>query len=162
LPFTFANAPWVAPQKLALLSAEAAVAELVSATVGDVDEERLAIRVRPEAEKNERYRYLQLADDLFAALFETLPAREDRDEAAPLFPRLTDARLRMAITRACRLGAIPHFSPHSLRRRRGHSTTSAPARSRRSPSFWATRSGSPPTTTFTRSRTTARPSTLSN
>jgi len=31
---------------------------------------------------------------------------------------LTDARLRMAITRACRLGGVPHFSPHSLRRRR--------------------------------------------
>ena len=93
--------------------------ELVSATVGDLDEERLAIRVRPEAEKNERYRYLYAPDYLFAALLGTVPPREDREEAAPLFPALTDARLRMAITRACRLGGIPHFSPHSLRRRRG-------------------------------------------
>ena len=25
----------------------------------------------------------------------------------------------MAITRACKAGAVPHFSPHGLRRRRG-------------------------------------------
>ena len=55
------------------------VSELESAVVGDLDEERRAIRVRPDAEKNERYRYLQLPDDLFAALLATLPPREDRD-----------------------------------------------------------------------------------
>ena len=48
-----------------------------------------------------------------------LPPREDRERAVSLFPGLTDARLRMAITRACRRGGIPHFSPHSLRRRCG-------------------------------------------
>ena len=70
-------------------------------------------------EKNERYRHLELPDDLFAALLATLPPREDRDLAAPLFPDLTDARLRMAITRACKATGTPHFSPHGLRRRRG-------------------------------------------
>ena len=70
-------------------------------------------------EKNERYRHLQLPDDLFAALLGTLPPREDRDLAAPLFPDLTDARLRMAITRACKATGTPPFSPHGLRRRRG-------------------------------------------
>ena len=105
---------------LAILDVTGArVNELVSATVGDVDEERLAIRIRPEAEKNERYRYLHLPEELFAALLEKVPPREDREEAVALFPGLTDARLRMAITRACRLGGTPHFSPHSLRRRRG-------------------------------------------
>ena len=69
--------------------------------------------------KNERYRHLELPDDLFAALLGTLPPREDRDLAAPLFPDLTDARLRMAITRACKATGTPHFSPHGLRRRRG-------------------------------------------
>ena len=49
----------------------------------------------------------------------TLPPREDRDLEAPLFPGLTDARLRMAITRACKATGTPHFSPHGLRRRRG-------------------------------------------
>lgn len=47
------------------------------------------------------------------------PPREDRDPATPLFPGVTDANLRMAIARACRAGGVPHFSPHSLRRRRG-------------------------------------------
>jgi integrase len=97
----------------------ARVRELETATVGDLDEQRRAIRVRPTFEKNERYRYLDLPDDLFAALTATLPPREDRNLEAPLFPDLTDARLRVAITRACKATGTPHFSPHGLRRRRG-------------------------------------------
>ena len=93
--------------------------ELVTAQVGDVDEQRRAIRVTPTHEKNERYRYLELSDDLFAALLGTLPPREDRELTAPLFPSLSDARLRMAISRACKASGTPHFSPHALRRRRG-------------------------------------------
>jgi integrase len=95
------------------------VSELETAAVGDVDEHRKAIRVRCTFEKNERYRHLELPDDLFAALLAKLPPREDRDLEASLFPDLTDARLRMAITRACRTTGTPHFSPHGLRRRRG-------------------------------------------
>jgi integrase len=95
------------------------VRELETTQVGDVDEHRQAIRIRWTFEKNERYRHLELPDDLFAALLATLPPREDRDLEAPLFPDLTDARLRMAITRACRATGTPHFSPHGLRRRRG-------------------------------------------
>ena len=87
--------------------------------MGDIDEGRKAIRVRPTFEKNERYRHLDLPDDLFSALLATLPPREDRDPHASLFPGLTDANLRMAITRACKAGGVPHFSPHGLRRRRG-------------------------------------------
>ena len=66
-----------------------------------------------------RYRHLELPDDLFDALLATLPPREDRDLEAPLFPDLTDARLRTAITKACKATGTPHFSPHGLRRRRG-------------------------------------------
>jgi len=95
------------------------VRELETSVVGDVDEHRRAIRLRWTFEKNERYRLLELPDDLFDMLITTLPPREDRDLAAPLFPDLTDARLRMAITRACRVTGTPHFSPHGLRRRRG-------------------------------------------
>lgn len=95
------------------------VSELATAEVGDVDEHRGAVRVRWTFEKNERYRHLDLPDDLFAALLATLPPREDRDLDAALFPDLTDARLRMAITRACKATDTPHFSPHGLRRRRG-------------------------------------------
>jgi integrase len=95
------------------------VSELEHAAVGDIDEERQAIRVRPDAEKNERYRYLYPSAETFAAILATLPPREDRDPDAPLFPGVTDANLRIAIARACKAGAVPSFSPHALRRRRG-------------------------------------------
>jgi integrase len=95
------------------------VSELETCEVGDLDEHSKAIRVRWTFEKNDRYRHLELPDDLFAALLATLPPREDRNLDAPLFPDLTDARLRMAITRACKATGTPHFSPHGLRRRRG-------------------------------------------
>jgi integrase len=95
------------------------VRELETAQVGDLDEHRRAIRVRWTVEKNDRYRHLELPDDLFAALVATLPPREDRELEAPLFSGLTDARLRTAITRACKATGTPCFSPHGLRRRRG-------------------------------------------
>jgi integrase len=95
------------------------VSELATAEVGDLDEHRKAIRVRWTFEKNERYRHLELPDDLFDALLATLPPREDRQLEARLFPELTDARLRTAITKACKATGTPHFSPHGLRRRRG-------------------------------------------
>jgi integrase len=95
------------------------VNELATAQVGDLDEHRKAIRVRWTVEKNDRYRHLELPDDLFDALVATLPPREDRDLEAPLFPGLTDARLRTAIAKACKATGTPHFAPHGLRRRRG-------------------------------------------
>jgi integrase len=95
------------------------VNELATAQIGDLDEDRNAIRVRPSGEKNERYRYLKLPADLFAALLATLPPREDRDLQRSLFQDLTDANVRTAITRACKATGTPHFSPHGLRRRRG-------------------------------------------
>ena len=95
------------------------VNELATAQIGDVDEHRHAIRVRSEVEKNDRYRHLELPDDLFDALLATLPPREDRDLEAPLFPDLSEGALRTAITKACKASGTPHFSPHSLRRRRG-------------------------------------------
>ena len=107
------------PASLEGTTASPRVTELETAEVGDLDEHRRAIRVRWTYEKNERYRHLDLPDDLFAAILATLPPREDRDLGAPLFPELTDARLRMAITRACKATGTPHFSPHGLRHRRG-------------------------------------------
>ena len=44
--------------------------------------------------------------------------RGPRPRGVPV-PRLTDARLRTAITPACKATGTPHFSPHGLRRRRG-------------------------------------------
>jgi integrase len=75
--------------------------------------------VRWTVEKNDRYRHLELPDDLFDALVATLPPREDRNLEAPRFPDLTDARLRTAISKACKATGTPHFSPQGLRRRRG-------------------------------------------
>ena len=95
------------------------VSELVTAEVGDVDEERRGIRIRPENEKNERYRHLALPDDLFEAVVVMLPPRDERDLGSRLFPDLTDAGLRVAIGKACKATETPHFSPHGLRRRRG-------------------------------------------
>jgi integrase len=95
------------------------VRELETATLADLDEHRHAIRVRPEVEKNERWRLLELPDDLWSALMASVPPREDRQPGAAVFPGLTDANLRMAITRACKAAGVPHFSPHGLRRRRG-------------------------------------------
>jgi integrase len=93
------------------------VRELETAEVGELDEHRKAIRVRWTHEKNEPYRHLDLPDDLFAALLAILhPARTvtcKRRSSA------TDARLRMAITRACKAPGTSHLSPRGLRRRRG-------------------------------------------
>jgi integrase len=95
------------------------VSEIVLAEIRDLDEHRRAIRLREETTKEGEARYLHLPRELFSAVMATLPPREDREPNAKVFPGLTDANLRMAITRACKAGGVPHFSPHGLRRRRG-------------------------------------------
>jgi integrase len=95
------------------------VSELETAQVGDLDEHRRAIRVRWTVEKNDRYRHLELPDDLFATIVATLPPREDRNLEVQLFAGLDEAALRTAIARACKATGTPQFSPHGLRRRRG-------------------------------------------
>jgi integrase len=94
------------------------VGELEAATIGDLDESRPAWLIRAAVAKTRRSRWAYLPADLFEALLEQLPAREDRDPAAPLFSGVTAERLRMAIGRACRDAGVPHFSPHDLRHRR--------------------------------------------
>jgi integrase len=113
----------VAPQYvLPLLVVDACgprVSEIVLAERRDLDEKRQAIRLREEITKEKCARYLELPAVLFKAIVATLPLREDRDPSQPIFPELTDANLRIAIGRACKLAGVPHFSPHGLRRRRG-------------------------------------------
>ena len=107
-------------------------------------------------EKNERYRHLELPDDLFAAIVATLPPREDRDLEAPCFLGST--------RRHCgpRSRALVRRPGHRTSRRTGcdggeaRCTTSAQAHSPRWPNCWATPSASPSTTTSTRSPTTGR------
>ncbi len=55
---------------------------------------------------------------LAEAIEATLPPREDRDTAAPLFPGVSADRLRTAISRACKAAGVPAFSPHDLWHRR--------------------------------------------
>jgi integrase len=94
------------------------VGELEAAMLGDLDETRRAWLVRAAVSKTRRPRWVVLPDDLFEALVERLPAREDRAPTMPLFRDVTADRLRMAIGRACRDAGVPHFGPHALRHRR--------------------------------------------
>ena len=106
---------------LALLALDATgtrVGELHAATIGDLDEERKAWLVRAKVSKTRRARWVALPDDLFAAIIERLPAREDRDPGARLIDFGTTDALRVAIARACRDAGVPVFSPHDLRHRR--------------------------------------------
>jgi integrase len=107
--------------RLALLTLDATgarVGELEAARVGDLDDQRQGWLVRASVAKTRRPRWVELPDDLWEALLERLPAREDRDPAARLFGDATADRLRMAIGRACKAAGVPRFSPHALRDRR--------------------------------------------
>ena len=95
------------------------VSELETCEVGDLDEHRRAIRVRWTFRRTSGTGASSYPTTCSRRSSGRLPPREDRDLGEPLFPDLTDARLRMAITRACKATGTPHFSPHGLRRRRG-------------------------------------------
>jgi integrase len=60
---------------------------------------------------------VEVPTDLFAAVLALVP-REDREPGSPIFPGLTQARLRTDIARACRATGTPLWSPHDLRHRR--------------------------------------------
>ena len=85
---------------------------------GDLDEPNTRWRIRRAVEKSRRGRWVSLPPDLFAAVVETLPPREDRVPDRPVFPGLTQERLRTAIARACKASGTPTWSPHDLRHRR--------------------------------------------
>jgi integrase len=98
---------------LALLVLDATgvrVGELEAAKIGDLDETRPAWLVRAAVAKTRRARWVPLPEDLYQAVLDRLPAREDRDADAQLFPGVTADRLRIAIGRACRDSGTPHFS----------------------------------------------------
>lgn len=85
---------------------------------GDLDEPNSRWRIRRAVEKGRRGRWVSLPPDLFAAVTSTLPPREDRVPDRPVFPGLTQERLRTAIARACRASGTATWSPHDLRHRR--------------------------------------------
>ena len=85
---------------------------------GDLDEPNVRWRIRRAVEKGRRGRWVSVPPDLFAAVIATLPPREDRAAERPVFPGLTQEKLRTAIARACKASATPTWSPHDLRHRR--------------------------------------------
>lgn len=85
---------------------------------GDLDEPNERWRVRRAVEKSRRGRWISLPPDLFATVIATLPPREDRNPDRPVFPGVTQERLRTAIARACKASGTPTWSPHDLRHRR--------------------------------------------
>lgn len=96
----------------------ARVASVETVLVGDYDEQARRVRLRASTTKTRAALWVDVPDVLADAIEATLPPREDRDQAAPLFPDVTADRLRTAIARACRASGIPVFSPHDLRHRR--------------------------------------------
>jgi integrase len=94
------------------------VGEMEAARIGDLDEDRKAWLIRSRVSKTKASRWATMPADVFDVLLERLPAREDRDPAAPLFADVTADRLRTAIARACRDASVATFSPHDLRHRR--------------------------------------------
>jgi integrase len=84
----------------------------------DLDEPNTRWRIRRAVDKGRRGRWVSLPPDLFAGVVATLPGREDRAPDRPVFPGLTQERLRTAIARAARASGTPVWSPHDLRHRR--------------------------------------------
>jgi integrase len=128
------------PYLVAMLTLEVTgcrVGEFEAARLGDLDERRQAWLVRAAVSKTRRARWVQLPDDLYSVVVAHLPAPEDRDPDAPLFPGVTSDRLRMAIARACRDAGVPRFAPHSLRHRFISLATSRVTRGRKSVSVSA-------------------------
>jgi integrase len=109
------------PYRLPLLWLDwsgARVASVDLLRVGDYDERARRVRLRASTTKTRNALWVELPPVLAEALEQTLPPREDRDPAAPLFPGASSDRLRTAIARACKAAGIPVFSPHDLRHRR--------------------------------------------
>lgn len=96
----------------------ARVSSVETVLVGDYDEYARRVRLRAATTKMRAALWVDLPEALAEAIEVTLPPREDRDMAAPLFPRVTADRLRTAIARACKAAGVPVFSPHDLRHRR--------------------------------------------
>lgn len=96
----------------------ARISSVETTLVGDYDEHSRRVRLRASTTKPRRALWVDLPDALADAIVATLPPREDRDAASPLFPGVTADRLRTAIARACKAAGVPVFSPHDLRHRR--------------------------------------------
>jgi integrase len=96
------------------------VEETLSLTWGDVDTAELRFRLRRRNVKggrSVRARSPQVPDWLMDAIAATCPL-EDRTAERKVFAGLSDDGARSAMSRACKLAGLPHFTPKSLRHRR--------------------------------------------
>jgi integrase len=93
------------------------VGETCSLTWGDVDMANNRLRLRAEATKTRRARWVQVPEWLMAVLAETLPL-EDRLPARRVFLGVNPRNTGDAMRRACRNAGIVHYTPHDLRHRR--------------------------------------------
>jgi integrase len=96
----------------------ARLASVETVRTGDYDELARRVRLRASTTKTRAALWVELPDALADAIEATLPPRDDRDAAAPLFPGVSADRLRTTIARACKAAGVPVFSPHDLRHRR--------------------------------------------
>jgi integrase len=96
----------------------ARLASVETLRAGDYDELAKRVRLRASTTKTRAALWVELPDALADAIEATLPPRDDRDAAAPLFPGVSADRLRTAIARGCKAAGVPVFSPHDLRHRR--------------------------------------------
>jgi integrase len=96
------------------------VEETLSLAWGDVDTAELRFRLRRRNVKggrSVRARSPQVPDFLMDAIAATCPL-EDRTAERKVFAGLSDDAARSAMSRACKLAGLPHFTPKSLRHRR--------------------------------------------
>jgi integrase len=93
------------------------VGEAVSLTWGDVDAAGQPLRLRSNTTKRDRARWVQLPAWLVDAIEATCPL-EDRTPDRRVFQGCTESSAYAAMSRACKLAKVPHYSPHDLRHRR--------------------------------------------
>lgn len=112
---------WAAPKyRLPLIVLEATgmrVGELEKLTWSDVHEAGERWRVARQNSKTGAARWVNVPSDVFAAVSDLVP-REDREPTAPVFPGLSQAKLRTDMARTCKAAGILLHSPHDLRHRR--------------------------------------------
>jgi integrase len=90
---------------------------------GDVDEPDLRWRVRRDATKTRRPRWVPFVEfperplEIFDAVVALMP-REDRDLRGQVFAGFDGDAFRTSLAKACKAAAVPLFSPNDLRHRR--------------------------------------------
>ena len=99
-------------------SAHRVTAGVDRVTVGDWDAARARVRARAATTKTRQAHWREVPTELAEAIERSLPPRDDRDLAAPLFPGVNSNAMRTAISKACRATGTPLWSPHDLKHRR--------------------------------------------